>query len=156
MIRQTAEILDSPDWGSSSKSAANGNASNGDTDPAGHQMEVDDNETSQNTDVVDADKEQQYQESLQKVLVYGQDLKSKFGNQTSRYYQDALAELFSMFAYSDPRTSPMEHLFGQDGALAVAEELNSAILGTLCSFLLHRLIWSSRYIPPLLTGRHCC
>ena len=156
MIRETAEILDLPDWGSSSKPAANGNASNGDTDPAGHQMEVDDHETSQNTDIVDADREQQYQESLQKVLVYGQDLKSKFGNQTSRYYQDALAELFSMFAYSDPRTSPMEHLFEQEGALAVAEELNSAILGTLPSCPPYRLMFIFGYIPQLLTSRHSC
>lgn len=131
MLRHMAEILDLPNWEPSSKTATNGQSSNGEKDASSHRMDIDDqqediNETS---DAGDGDKEQQYHESLQRVLEYSQELKSEFQEQKPRYYHNTLAELFSLFAYSDPRTSPMSHLFGESGALAVAEELNSVILG---------------------------
>ena len=94
-------------------------------------MEIDDQheENIENSDAGDVDKEQQYHESMQRVLEYGQELKSEFRDQRLLYYHNTLAELFSLFAYTDPRTSPMNHLFGESGASAVAEELNSVILG---------------------------
>ena len=127
MLRHTAEILDLPNWEPSSKTATNGQSSNGEKDASSHRMDIDDQQEdiNENSDAGDGDKEQQYHESLQ----YGQELKSEFRDQKSPYYRDKFAELFSLFAYSDPRTSPMSHLFGESGALAVAEELNSVILG---------------------------
>lgn len=127
MLRHTAETLDLPNREPSSKTATNGQSSNGEKDASSHRMDIDDQQEdiNENSDAGDGDKEQQYHESLQ----YGQELKSEFRDQKSPYYRDKFAELFSLFAYSDPRTSPMSHLFGESGALAVAEELNSVILG---------------------------
>lgn len=131
MLRHTAEILDLPNWDSSLKTTTNGQSSNGEKDASSHHMDIDDQQEdiNENSEVDDSDKEQQYHESLQRVLEYGQELKSEFPDQKSFYYRNTFKELFSLFAYSDPRTSPMSHLFGESGALAVAEELNSVILG---------------------------
>lgn len=127
MLRHTAEILDLPNREPSSKIATNGQSSNGEKDASSHRMDIDDQQEdiNENSDAGDSDKEQQYHESLQ----YGQELKLEFRDQKSPYYHDKFEDLFSLFAYPDPRTSPMSHLFGESGALAVAEELNSVILG---------------------------
>ena len=77
----------------------------------------------------DSDKDQRYHDSLNKVLQYGQELKSEFRDQERRYFHDMLNDLFSLFAYPDPRSSPTGYLFEGKGAVKVAEELNSAILG---------------------------
>jgi len=61
----------------------------------------------------------------------------EYGTVLVQTYQDdrtkdqALKEIFSLFAYQDPKNSPAAHILDISGRIAVAEELNSAILVSL-------------------------
>lgn len=64
------------------------------------------------------------------ALEYGQQLKADYMNEDKRQYEKTLNDIFSLVAYSDPASSPHGHLLDLSGRVAVAEELNAAILGT--------------------------
>ena len=68
---------------------------------------------------------QQQTESIK----YGALLKEEFGDEGPEVHR-MLNEGFGMYAYADPWESPFARLLDEGGRAAVAEELNSAILGT--------------------------
>lgn len=73
---------------------------------------------------------QKHQDILDETVRYGQELKYAYKDDHNKYVRDALIEIFSMFAYEDPRKGTTSHLIDKSGRVPVAEELNSAILGT--------------------------
>ncbi len=83
----------------------------------------------------EGDHELKHQPLLDDTVRYGQELKYDYKDDHSKYVQDALKEIFSMFAYEDIRKSPTSHLIDPSGRVPVAEELNSAILGMYLFFL---------------------
>ena len=72
-----------------------------------------------------------YEDKIHETLRYGQDLKFEFRDESNEEVKDLLRGIFAMFAYEDPWQSPTAHLLEQSGRVAVAEEINSAILGML-------------------------
>lgn len=76
-----------------------------------------------------------HQDLLDETVRYGQELKYDYKDDHSKYVRDALNEIFSMFAYEDPRKGTTSHLIDKSGRVPVAEELNSAILGMSPSLL---------------------
>lgn len=71
----------------------------------------------------------QVKEPLDAAVQYAQKLRSDFQADKRPEIRKALEESFSLVAYLDPKKSILSHLFDEDGRIAVAEELNSAILG---------------------------
>ena len=61
---------------------------------------------------------------LQEAMAYGQELMKEY-----REYKRTLDQVFSLIAYPDAESSVHGHLLDPKGRVAVAEELNSAILG---------------------------
>lgn len=70
-----------------------------------------------------------YQTLLEKTLREGQKLQAEFKDDPRREVSKALEEAFSLMAYQDPlNASEVAHLLDPSGRVAVAEEVNSAIL----------------------------
>ena len=61
-------------------------------------------------------------------IAYGSLLKEEFGDAGGEADR-ALTEGLGMYAYADPWESPFSKLLDEAGRLAVAEEVNAAILG---------------------------
>lgn len=132
MIRQCTELL--------AGSTAKGNKSTNENymemydDVFEHDMElVDQVNNGDDWDKMETEEadHSRYQSLLSETLHYGQELRVEFKEDRSREVKDALAEIFSLFAYEDPRKSTTAPLLDQTGRVPVAEELNSAILGKL-------------------------
>ena len=87
----------------------------------------------------------QVKEPLDAAVQYAQKLRSDFQADKRPEIRKALEESFSLVAYQDPKKSILSHLFDEDGRIAVAEELNSAILGE--SSILHQFKESSSNLP---------
>ena len=81
---------------------------------------------------------------LQEVMLYGQELHREFQQEDGEHAK-ALQDIFSLVAYNDPKGSVHGHLLDPSGRAAVAEELNSAILGTQVH-LSHRLDTNRRVV----------
>lgn len=82
----------------------------------------------------------------QVALQYGQSLQAEYAGDERREVRTALEEIFSLMAYQNPlKESKVAHLLDRKGRVAVAEELNSAILRTFLSPL--------PYIQPSLISR---
>lgn len=64
------------------------------------------------------------------TIAYGMELKSEFANDPRREVKRALEDTFALIAYADARESSLAPLLEISGRAPVAEELNSAILGT--------------------------
>jgi hypothetical protein len=64
------------------------------------------------------------------TLKYGMELQSEFANDPRREVKQALHDTFALIAYEDVRDSALAPLLDAAGRVPVAEELNSAILGT--------------------------
>lgn len=63
------------------------------------------------------------------MLEYGQALQAEYANDHRREITKALMEIWSLVAYPNPLNEPnVSHLLDKSGRVAVAEELNSAIL----------------------------
>lgn len=97
----------------------------------------DDEEDSEDDDQAMATtKQPRRQETLlSEALAYGQRLHEDYRDDPREEVKCVLKEAFSLLAYTDPRGSVVGHLFEESGRKEVAEELNSAILGTLTNFL---------------------
>ncbi|KAL8675207.1 MAG: hypothetical protein Q9168_000460 [Polycauliona sp. 1 TL-2023] len=130
MIRQTAELLELP--AAKAAKSSNGHAPPGHTDGSQTEMELDDpkpeHEDWDKMEMEDADISVRYTELLEETIEYGQELKQEFQHDSST--EAAFKEIFSLFMYEDPRKSPQAHLLDRASRVPVAEELNSAILGT--------------------------
>lgn len=73
---------------------------------------------------------------VQDMLAYGQELQEEFADDTSKEVRAALEEAFALMAYSNPlKVKEMAGLMDQKGRVAVAEELNSAILSMFFPFV---------------------
>ncbi len=70
-----------------------------------------------------------YESMLSLLVQYGQELKAEFKDDQSQLVTDTFTDMFSMFSYTDPRKSPHGKLLDPRQRIAVAEGLNSAILG---------------------------
>ncbi|KAL1842029.1 hypothetical protein VTJ49DRAFT_6195 [Mycothermus thermophilus] len=68
----------------------------------------------------------------QEALVYGMELRAEFSNDPRRETAKQLDEISSLIAYPNPlKVKEVAHLLDGSGRVAVAEELNSAILMSL-------------------------
>ncbi|KAJ4396239.1 hypothetical protein N0V93_000458 [Gnomoniopsis smithogilvyi] len=66
------------------------------------------------------------------ALVYGQSLQAEYAGDERRGVRTALEEIFSLMAYQNPlKEAKVAYLLERKGRVAVAEELNSAILQSL-------------------------
>jgi hypothetical protein len=66
---------------------------------------------------------------LQDALVYGQELRAEFHDSADPEMLKQLDEIFCLIAYQNPlKVDGVKHLLDRSGRVAVAEELNSAIL----------------------------
>lgn len=79
-------------------------------------------------DTEDAENNRRYEQLLQEAIMYGQVLVQEYRDE-SREYKRTLEQVFSLIAYLDAKSSVHGHLLDPKGRVAVAEELNSAILG---------------------------
>ena len=72
----------------------------------------------------------------QEALAYGMELRAEFSADPRRETAKQLDDIFSLLAYPNPmRVKEVAHLVDGSGRVAVAEELNSAILSTFSPFL---------------------
>jgi len=132
MIRQCADLY------AASESAASRNSHNGhhdlyEDDVFDNDMELDEPSSTSEWDKMEteeADIQSKYQSLLGATLQYGQELHSAFRENSSREVKKGLEETFSLMAYTNPRESINAHLLNPKEREPVAEELNSAILGS--------------------------
>ncbi|APA16084.1 hypothetical protein sscle_16g108540 [Sclerotinia sclerotiorum 1980 UF-70] len=134
MVRQMAEMHNTNSTNGSQKNTAH----NGDwyDDIINHDMELDDHQAQANNwDRMETDGvnfETEYQNLLSETLSYGQVLQAEFKDDPRREVSKALEDAFSLIAYKDPiNEKTVSHLLDPSGRVAVAEELNSAILLSL-------------------------
>jgi len=76
----------------------------------------------------------QYDQLINEAMLYGQELQREYRDEDGEYAK-TLQDIFSLVAYNDPKDSVHGHLLDSSGRVTVAEELNSAILGTLYSLI---------------------
>ncbi|KIX07711.1 uncharacterized protein Z518_02365 [Rhinocladiella mackenziei CBS 650.93] len=72
----------------------------------------------------------QYDQPILEAVNYGQELKREYRDEDGKYAK-TLEDTFSLVAYKFPKESVHGHLLDPAGRVAVAEELNSAILVSL-------------------------
>lgn len=129
------------DTSSSNGSKKVRNSHNGDwyDDVINHDMDIDDQSIHQTSasnggyDKMDtedsSDRHGNYDQLLQDTLDYGRNLQAEFRNDPRREISKALNDAFALLAYQDPLGEKgVAHLLDVSGRLAVAEELNAAIL----------------------------
>ena len=78
--------------------------------------------------IPESDSDTQYEALLTKAMEYGQELQRDYRDSPDGE-QKALLDIFSLVAYHNPKESVHGGLLDRTGRVAVAEELNSAILG---------------------------
>ena len=128
MMRESTELLS----GSSEKRSKppNGHAE----EFFGQAMELDEpvanGEDWDRMETEEMDNSRKYEEILNETLRYAQELKYEYKDDPSKEVKNTLESIFAMFAYEDPRKSPTAAVIKNSGRIPVAEELNSAILGT--------------------------
>jgi hypothetical protein len=134
MVRQAAELQNF----SSKSSMKKSNGHNGDwyDDIINHDMELDDHQNSNNYDRMDTEElpenQNEYSQLLQDTLEYGRILQAEFQNDPRREVKKGLDDIFALMAYQDPlNAKEVSHFLDTNGRMAVAEELNSAILLSL-------------------------
>jgi hypothetical protein len=150
MIRQGAEMQNSSPINGTKKSMGH----NGDwyDDIINQDMDLDDHQAQNHWDRMDtedsSEAHDQYQQLLNETIAYGQELQAEFKDDPRREVHKTLQDAFSLMAYQDPmNTKEVAHLLHPDGRLAVAEELNSAILckSNPVTYLFRKLIRYSVY-----------
>jgi Ran-binding protein 9/10 len=149
MLRRSSEL--------SSNSSRQNKSSNGaallhDDDDVFEQeeeMELDDqiHDTYSDTDGMETEEPESTHELLTEAVQYGQQLRADCPSDDHGDDRKFLEDIFSLVAYADPKSSVHGHYLDPAGRIAVAEELNSAILGEhkaflLLFFLLRRAWWS--------------
>jgi Ran-binding protein 9/10 len=71
-------------------------------------------------------------DGVAQAIEYGRELRAEFGGDQNREVEKYLDEIFSLVAFPDPWRQPeVAHLLDRSGRVAVAEELNSAVLRKL-------------------------
>lgn len=82
-----------------------------------------------------------FNELLTEAVQYGQQLRLDYPNDERGGNKKMLDDIFSLVAYPDPKQSVHGHYLDPAGRIAVAEELNSAILGTSLRSFVVRAKW---------------
>lgn len=132
MIRQGAEMQNPSPTNGSKK--ANGHSGDWFDDIINQDMDLDDQpHQTNNWDRMDMEEtpgmQLEYQKLLQETLDYGKELQAEFVDDPRREIGKALVEAFSLMAYQNPLVvKEVAHLLHPRGRVAVAEELNAAIL----------------------------
>ncbi|KAI1380955.1 SPRY-domain-containing protein [Hypoxylon crocopeplum] len=122
MVRKSAELSNS----SSKKS--NGHS----FDDLPNKMDVDENGFSDQMEEDGLDTQPEQDDLITKTINFGQSLQAEFEDDPRREISKALNEVFSLLAYPNPlQVKEVSHLLDRKGRVAVAEELNSAILSSL-------------------------
>ncbi|KAJ6440346.1 RanBPM [Purpureocillium lavendulum] len=126
MVRKAAQI----------RSGVDSKTSNGHGAASGSQdmdLDVNGNDGVSLVDVMDSsDQQMELIQLEQSMLEYGQALGAEFANDPRKEISNALSEIWSLVAYSNPLKEPqVSHLLDRKGRSLVAEELNSAILSSL-------------------------
>lgn len=135
MIRQAAEIR--ANMMNSKKS--NGHDGDWYDDIINHDMELDNPAENNGYDKMDTDApgtgQSDYSKLLEETINFGKLVQAEFARDQRRETQRALRDAFALLAYEDPMNSPevAYHLF-PNRRLAIAEDLNSAILGKSAFF----------------------
>ena len=159
-MRKSQELLsDSNDTTTSSAPTKSNNRSSS-PGPDEHavfdqEMELDDGEwnddgmdTEEPTTTAAAETNVRFSELLTEAVQYGQQLRMDYHNSGDDVLDlKMLDEVFSLVCYPDPKGSPHGHYLDPEGRVAVAEELNSAILGM---FFLPPLVISSYFQEGIL------
>jgi hypothetical protein len=133
LIRQGAE-MQHPAVATNGTKKTNGHSGDWYDEVINQDMELDDQQPqSNNWDRMDteevSDNLMDYDTLIQETILEGQKLQADFKDDQRREISKALDEAFSLMAYDDPRNSPeVSHLLDPSGRVAVAEEVNSAIL----------------------------
>ena len=82
-----------------------------------------------NMDMDGSEQQLELMQLEQSMLEYGQALGAEYANDSRKEISNALSEIWSLVAYSNPLKEPqVSHLMDRKGRSLVAEELNSAIL----------------------------
>lgn len=95
------------------------------------EMELDDGEAwdADGMDTEGPETATQFNELLTEAVQYGQQLRMDYPTDENGGDKKMLESIFSLVAYPDPKRSVHGHYLDPAGRVAVAEELNSAILG---------------------------
>lgn len=97
----------------------------------GSGMDLDVNGTNGSSSGHNGLQDQQLLELEMSTLQYGQDLQREYATDTRKEIKATLKDIWSLLAYANPLAEPqVAHLLDRKGRQTVAEELNSAILGT--------------------------
>ncbi|XXH03733.1 hypothetical protein Hte_010139 [Hypoxylon texense] len=122
MVRKSAEL------GTQSAKKSNGHS----VDEIPNKMDVDENGSSDKMEEDGLEAQTAQDDLLAKTIEYGQKLQAEFKDDTRRQVRRTLNEVFSLLAYSNPlQVKEVAPLLDRKGRVAVAEELNSAILSSL-------------------------
>ncbi|KAI1084979.1 SPRY domain-containing protein [Whalleya microplaca] len=125
MVRKSAEV------NSTNAKKSNGHAFGNHP----NKMDIDENGFSDQMeeDASDSELHQEAQDLyLERAVEYGQSLQAEFKNDTRPEIKKALNEVFSLLAYPNPlQVKEVAPLLDRKSRVAVAEELNSAILSAL-------------------------
>lgn len=109
------------------------------TDEYDFQMELDEqfgvNNPTPSLDIIDVndeaeDKQAKLTQLTANTIAYGQELRAEFANDLRKEVKQALNDTFALIAYENAKESSLAPLLDIEGRVPVAEELNSAILGT--------------------------
>lgn len=132
MIRHAAEISNATRQ--AGKEAAHNGFNNQHDDD--HEMELDEPAEKNGYDHMETEStngtnsQAEYNKLLQETIEYGQELEAEFSHDPRREVKKSLQDAFALLAYEDPINSKeVSHLLRREGRVAMAEELNSAILG---------------------------
>ncbi|EEA18771.1 hypothetical protein TMatcc_010686 [Talaromyces marneffei ATCC 18224] len=105
---------------------------------SGEEMEVDDGysdgegmETEESAPTTTADDSAKFHDLLTEAVQYGQQLRMDYPSDEYGGDKQYLDDIFSLVAYPDPRSSVHGHHLDASGRVAVADDLNAAILVSL-------------------------
>lgn len=105
-------------------------------DDVAHDMELDDQPYEASSQALEGAQPEQYDKShyntlLDKAMIWGQTLQREYRDEPNEEWNKTLRDMFSLVAYENPHDSVHGSLLDRKGRVAVADELNSAILGKL-------------------------
>lgn len=96
----------------------------------------------------------QFNQLLTEAVQYGQQLRADYPTDENGGDKKLLDDIFSLVAYPDPKRSVHGHYLDAEGRVAVAEELNSAILGMFLGLFIPLLCFRF-YLQTTTLTRHC-
>lgn len=127
-----------------SKRGANGLAD--ESAVSDQEMELDEQHDGNWDDGMDTEEPEagKFNELLTEAVQYGQQLRMDYPGDEGGGDKKMLDDIFSLVAYPDPKRSVHGHYLDPSGRTAVAEELNSAILGEPIMQLMQRRVLTAQ------------